>query len=184
MNKLYFATGNKAKSDAAKEHLKDFFEIENVKLDIIEPQTLDQEEVALCKVRQAFDLVKKPVFCEDLGLYIEKYNNFPGVLTAFVLQGIGLEEVKKLIKDKEPAFYKTTIAYKDNETEFCSQIIMKGYLTTNISKKSNATFRSMFVPKGCNCTVTDLDKKEYSELPYNKGLYEVFIKDLKKFNKI
>ena len=90
MKKLCFATSNPFRLSSAQTYFKDKFDIEGIKLNIDEPQTLDQEYVAKYKVNKAFEILRKPVFCEDVGLYIEKYNDFPRVLTAFILKGIGV----------------------------------------------------------------------------------------------
>lgn len=187
MKKIYFATSNQGKLSCAKKCLNKYFEIEGIKLDIEEPQSLDQQYVAKYKVDKAFEILKAPVFCEDLGMYIEKYNNFPGILTAFVLQGIGLEGIKKLIIDGEPAYYKTTIAYKDSNNEFFADSIMKGKLTMNISKKydpksSKNPIRNIFIPDGHNKVIADLTEEEQDNLTYNVTQYEEFLKKIQNGN--
>jgi len=181
MKKIYFATSNIFKLNSAKSYFKDKFEIEGIKLDIDEPQTLDQEYVAKSKVDQAFKILNQPVFCEDVGLYIEKYNNFPGVLTAFILKGIGLEGITKLISEEEPAFYKSVIAYKDNKNEIISSVIMKGKLTIKeiskqyIPNQTKNPFKSMFIANGYNIPIADLSIEEQNKLPYNTQHFQDFL---------
>lgn len=185
MKKLYFATSNPFKLSSAKSYFKDIFDIEGAELKIDEPQSLDQEYVAKCKVNQAFDILKQPVFCEDVGLYIEKYNNFPGVLTAFILQGIGLEGILKLISEDEPAYYKAVISYKDDKHEITTSVIMKGRLTIKgISKQydpktSKNLFKNIFIPEGYTVPINDLSWEEQLKLPYNTEHYQNFLEKFK-----
>ncbi|MDD2839584.1 MAG: non-canonical purine NTP pyrophosphatase [Rickettsiales bacterium] len=186
MKKIYFATSNPFKLKFAKMYLGNKFDIEGVKLEIDEPQSLDQEYVAKCKVERAFEILKEPVFCEDLGLYIEKYNNFPGILTAFVLKGIGLEGVLKLISEGEPAYYKTTIAYKDEKNDIIASVVMKGKLTIKgISKNYNPEkpanlFKNIFIADGYDIPVADLSDEECAKLPYNSKHFQAFVDEFEK----
>lgn len=181
MKKLYFATGNAVKITRAKTHLANLYEVETIDLDTVEPQTLDQEYVAKFKVQEAFKQLKQPVFAEDVGVYIEKYNSFPGVITKFVLQGIGLDGIKKLINEGEPAYYKMILAYTDGKNEFTVSSTMKGRLTidkmsANYNKK--VPFKSMFIPDGFDKPIADLTKEEDDKLTYSKETYQKFIEKL------
>jgi len=188
MRKIFFATGNQGKLNSAKKMLGKYYDIEGIKLNIEEPQSLDQEYVAKYKVDKAFEILKAPVFCEDLGMYIEKYNNFPGIMTAYVLEGIGLCGLTKLFEESEPAYYKTTIAYKDSNNEFTTSVIMKGKLTIkNISKKydpatSKNLIKNIFIPDGYTKVINDLTDKERYLLPYNLPLYKELVNKIEENN--
>lgn len=185
MKELYFATGNSVKIARAQTNLNGIYTVNSINLDMIEPQTLDQEYIAKYKVEQAYDVLKKPVFAEDVGLYIEKFNEFPGVLTKFILKGIGLDGIKKLINEGEKAYYKAVIAFKNEQNEFTVDAKISGKLTVNkISNNFNpkAPFKSMFIPDGYDRTIADLSKEEDDNLPYSKGIYEEFIKKLNDIN--
>lgn len=181
MKKLYFATGNSVKIARAKTHLINLYNLETIDLDIIEPQTLDQEYVADFKAEEAFKKLNAPVFAEDVGVYIEKYNNFPGVITKYVLEGIGLEGIKKLINEGEPAYYKMVLAYNNGQNKFTVNSIMKGKLTikdmsSNYNKK--VPFKSMFIPDGFSKPIADLTKEEDDKLSYSDQTYQKFIQKL------
>ena len=181
MKELYFATGNSVKLARAETNLKDFCIVKNIDLDMLEPQSLDQKYIADYKVQEAYKSINKPVFAEDVGLYIEKFNQFPGVLTKFVLKGIGLEGFKKLIVEGEKAFYKAIISYTDGTNNFSVDAVINGKLT--IDKMSNnfnpkVPFKSMFIPDGFNRTIADLTKEEDDSLAYSKEIYQKFITKL------
>ena len=63
---------------------RDAFNIIGKKLDIPEIQTLNQKEVAIDKARKAYEILKQPLIVDDSGFFVNKYNNFPGVLTKFI----------------------------------------------------------------------------------------------------
>jgi inosine/xanthosine triphosphate pyrophosphatase family protein len=61
-----FVTGNQHKAD----HLSRLLglPLEHVKLDLDEIQSADVSEIAAHKAKQAYELVKRPVFVEDVAL--------------------------------------------------------------------------------------------------------------------
>jgi len=179
---IFFATSNKFKLENAQKRIGASLTLKQVKLDIMEPQSLDQKYVCTYKTREAYKILQAPVFCEDSGLYIEKFNNFPGILTKFIVQGIGLENIEKLINENESAYYLDTIVYKDKEREFVVSTKKYGYLTIkNKSNKfnNNAVFDTLFVPKGFNVTVNDMTDEEYNKMASENGIFDEFKKYLK-----
>jgi non-canonical purine NTP pyrophosphatase (RdgB/HAM1 family) len=178
---INFVTTNPFKLEAAKLHLEPALQIEGIKLDLIEPQSNDQEYVAKHKIEQAFNLVKKPVMVEDLGVYIEKYNQFPGILTKFILSGIGIEGIEKLIEEGEPAYYKSTIIYKDEKCEFLVSHKMKGVLTKKLKSSNfnpNTPFKSIFIPAGCDMPMADLPDEMKNKLSFDHNFFSKFKKEL------
>ncbi len=178
---IYFATGNEVKLKDAQKRIGTDIVLKQAKLEIVEPQSLDQEYVCMQKTREAFKILNKPVFCEDSGLYIKKYNNFPGVLTKFVLKGIGLGGIEKLIEEDEPAYYFDVIVYKDAEREFIVSTKQNGRLTKkNKSKKilQNSLFDSLFIPDGFNFVVNDLCNEDYNKMCNENGIFDEFRKKI------
>lgn len=73
---LYFATSNKGKAKEAEQILQ--FPIEIKELELDEIQELDLGKIVDHKVRQAYDIVKEPVFVDDVALYVDVWKSFPG----------------------------------------------------------------------------------------------------------
>jgi XTP/dITP diphosphohydrolase len=161
MKSLFFVTSNENKIKEAKKILEPEFQVISSAMKIPEIQSMVQEEIALEKVRYAFQKIKEPLIIDDTGLFIEKYNNFPGVLTKFILEGIGLNGVAKLIEEKEPAYFRTIIIYKDTDKEFVVEGIIKGYLTKQIPNYINplAPFNSIFFVPEAKKFIRDFDKE-------------------------
>lgn len=82
-------------------------------LSLVEVQSNDLLEIAMDKARQAWSVLKKPLIVEDTGFFFEKYSNFPGALTKFVYQGIGLEGLLKLVRPGDRAYCSVYLVYID-----------------------------------------------------------------------
>ncbi len=146
MKKIYFVTTNSKKLEDARSVFGDDFEIEGVGIDLLEIQTLDQKKLSKSKAEQAFNALHQPVMVDDSGIFIKKYNNFPGILTKYFLEGVGLENVLKLIEEGDEAEFRTVITYMDGEREIVVEGAVEGTLTKTISGEVNpkAPFSSIF----------------------------------------
>ena len=89
-------------------------ELEQISIDIVEPQSLDIKEIAIFKAQEAWKYVKKPLIIDDGGLFLEKYNKFPGALSKYVFRSIGLDGIWKLAQDDPRAYFESSIVYIDN----------------------------------------------------------------------
>jgi XTP/dITP diphosphohydrolase len=134
---IYFVTSNPNKLKVANLVLRPEIDVIGYELDLPEIQTLAQNAIATDKARRAFALIKKPLFIDDSGIFIEKYHQFPGTLTKFIVKGIGLAGVIKLIEPNEPAYFRTVIVYKDATQEFLVDGIVKGSLSTKLPEYIN-----------------------------------------------
>ena len=66
MNKLTFITGNAGKA----KYLSDYFhlQVDHVKLNLPEIQSLSLKEVVEDKAKRAYEIVKSPVIVEDVSM--------------------------------------------------------------------------------------------------------------------
>lgn len=118
MNEIYFVTGNHLKFNRIKKWLDELapeIKLTQIDVDIPEIQSLDMEAVALEKAKAAYRLLKKPVLIDDSGIFLNQYNNFPGTLSKFVYEGVGLEGFWLLAKNDPRAYFKTCLVYADSE---------------------------------------------------------------------
>lgn len=86
---LYFITGNKHKFFEAKKILP---EIQQVVLDLVEIQSMDPKKIIAEKLKEAIKKHPGPLFCEDVSLFIESLNGFPGPLVKFWNNALTLED--------------------------------------------------------------------------------------------
>src|SRR5215510_6959510 len=94
---IIFATTNIGKDSALKMLLTaSNVAVQQVEVDLVEPQADSVVEVAQNKVTQAVKLLGKPVVVEDSGFAIEALNGFPGVYIKYALATIGMEGLLRL----------------------------------------------------------------------------------------
>jgi non-canonical purine NTP pyrophosphatase (RdgB/HAM1 family) len=78
------------------------YTIERLELPIIEPQGSTLEAVALDKARQAFAYFEEPCVVEDSGLCVDALAGFPGPVTKYVLETIGVPGLLRLAHGQQP----------------------------------------------------------------------------------
>lgn len=87
MKEIVFITGNQHKADYLSRWLG--MPVAHQKVDLDELQSLDLSEIIDHKARQAYELVKKPVLVEDVGLAFTAMGKLPGPLVKWFLQEVG-----------------------------------------------------------------------------------------------
>jgi len=118
MKKITFVTSNKGKVVSAQKYFEGTdIELEIYDHDLIEPRTDNITEIAESKVRQAYEIVKRPCIAQDSGFFIEELNGFPRAFVNFALDTIGIEGILKLMKDVDnrSCKFKECLAYYDGE---------------------------------------------------------------------
>jgi non-canonical purine NTP pyrophosphatase (RdgB/HAM1 family) len=158
---MIFVTGNNHK-------LKEFEAILGIKLnhsdlDLDEIQSIDVEEVAVHKAKQAYELLKEPVIVEDTGLYFEELNGLPGALVKFFVKNLSLDQICSLVKENRKAVAITCIAFFDGEL----LKVFKGETRGEIAKEPRGTngfgWDPIFIPEGHTQTFAEItsEEKEY-----------------------
>lgn len=165
MKKLYFATTNIFKLNQAQEIFDGIFDIEGVKLDLLEIQTLDQELISKHKAKQAFEILKQPVIVDDSGIFIEKYNQFPGIMTAYICKGMRASNLPNIFNEGDKAQFRSIITYIDNEREITVSGNIDGILVKrNISEIDEKNpFSSLFKIAEIDKFMHDLKGEELKE---------------------
>ena len=72
-----FITGNPKKFSEIASNISPKVQLTQIKIDLIEPQTLSLSEISAHKAKQAFAIANKPVIVEDSGAFFDAYNEFP-----------------------------------------------------------------------------------------------------------
>jgi non-canonical purine NTP pyrophosphatase (RdgB/HAM1 family) len=163
MKIIYFITGNSKKLEEAKKAFDGGdFDIRSVDIGLFEIQTLDQKMISKSKAEQAFNKLNQPIMVDDSGIFFKKYNNFPGALTKHIVEGLGFENLLKLVDKNDEAEFKTVITYKDNEKEISVEGVVGGNLTKLVNDKISfeTPFSSVFMVKGIGKLLKDLNNDE------------------------
>ena len=92
---LHFITGNEYKLKEAQMIVPN---IDNITLDLPEIQSLDQKEIIASKLKEATKEHEGEFFIEDVSLYIECLNGFPGPLVKWFLKSLGTQGIADLVQ--------------------------------------------------------------------------------------
>ncbi len=115
-NEIVFVTHNTGKIKSAEKHFKNLkFKTFNYELD--EPRSDDIKEIATAKVKQAYDLVKRPCIALDTDFRIDELNGFPRAFVNFSLDTIGIDGILKLMEGKKnrKCAFNECLAYYDGK---------------------------------------------------------------------
>lgn len=157
MKKITYVTGNWAKIQSARQILEPLgFEIDNIKMDTIEIQANDNEEVAKFSAKWASDKLKCDVLKNDIGLFVEALNGFPGVYTHYVDETLKEDGLLKLMEEKEnrKAYFKEVLAYCQYQKEpVVFTAITKGTIAKEKSGTHGWSWDFIFIPDGQDKTL-------------------------------
>jgi XTP/dITP diphosphohydrolase len=163
--KLLFATHNRKKLADARQILgQKGVEIEHLEVEYDEPRGEDTSEIARKSAERLYLAVKKPLFLDDSGLFVDALNGFPGSYSAFVYKRIGCAGILNLLKGKSSrkAFFKCSIAYADENGVKVFDGIVNGKIAESARGRGNEGYGygPIFVPDGFSKTVAEMDDKE------------------------
>ncbi|MCI4438276.1 XTP/dITP diphosphatase [archaeon] len=176
--KLIFITGNRGKFLEAQKLLKEFgIELEQVDLDITEPQADSLEEVVRKCAEEALKIVKENFIIDDSGLFIKSLNGFPGVYSSYVYKTIGYKGILKLLSDltDRSAYFMTALAYGEPRGElkiFSGRV--DGIITTEARGENGFGFDPIFKPLGSNLTFAEMSIEEKNKFSHRAKALRAF----------
>lgn len=159
---LTFVTTNSQKFQDVKKYIEKLdpsISLHQEDIDVVEPQSLDIAEIAIFKAKYAWNCIKKPLIIDDGGIFIQKYNNFPGAISKWVSKGIGLEGVWLLAQENPKAYFKSIIAYIDSFENF--KLFIGSTAGEIVKPKGPAKnllmpYTEIFIPEGSNKTYAEI----------------------------
>ena len=99
-NEIVFVTHNTGKIKSAEKYFKNL-KFKTYKYELDEPRSDDIKEIAIAKVKQAYEIVKRPCIALDTDFRIEELNGFPRAFVNFALETIGINGILKLMENKK-----------------------------------------------------------------------------------
>lgn len=161
---ITFITGNQEKAEYLARLLD--IEIAHQKIELHELQATDLHEIVEHKVRQAYEIIKKPVLVEDVSLEFTALDGLPGPFIKFFVDGPGLAATAKLL-DSFPdrsATAKCTFGYFDGTRLELIDGSMKGEIATTPRGDGGYGWDKIFIPEGYGGrTRAELSKDENDE---------------------
>ena len=124
---LYFVTSNADKLREAREVLHT--DLKQYTLDLEEVQSMDEQFVALSKLRAAKKHLKEPFFVEDVSLRTDALNGLPGPFIKYFVKRFSLQELVDLLRGPVQAI--CTIAYWDGSQEHVVQGVVPGSIVAS-----------------------------------------------------
>ena len=156
--KLTFVTGNEHKAREASLTLG--VEIERIKLELDEIQSLDLRAVVEHKVRQAYAQIGRPVIAEDVSLAIKQLNNLPGTFIKWFENGLGSQGVADLLsKEDRRVDYIVGYGYFDGKNFEYAEAVTHGAIAKKASGESGFGFDNIFIPEGYTQTFAQLGEE-------------------------
>jgi inosine triphosphate pyrophosphatase len=163
MNEIVLVTSNAHKVEEFARVLAPI-KINPVNMELVEIQG-NGEEIVRGKVLQAFAQVKKPVLVDDTGLFIETWNNLPGMYVKDFIVNVGNDGIFRMLKDfsNKKAVAKCFIGYCKNESEvhiFIGEVpgtIVSPRGENNFGKKG---WDAIFLPDGKKITFGEMTEVE------------------------
>jgi len=151
MKDILFLTSNKHKVEEAQTILKRF------NLNVIsssgkgtEIQTDSLLEVARVCAQNAYSRMKKPLFVEDSGLFVDALGGFPGVYSSYVLDKVGCEGILHLLgqERQRSAHFGCAVAYADENGSHIFEGKVFGRISDQIVLGGGFGYDPIFIPDG------------------------------------
>ena len=153
---------------------------DNYELD--EPRSDDIKEIATAKVKQAYEIVKRPCISLDADFRIDELNGFPRAFVNFSLDTIGIQGILKLMENKNnrTCAFNECLAYHDGKEIYYFYGNHPGNLSNKIQgqdrKEKLSDLWYIFMPKGFNKTLAEMSEQERNNRKVIDGSYSAMEK--------
>ena len=170
---IIYVTKNKEKVETARRIFKDKVKVTQVSIDLIEPQSISPKEISKSKAKQAYEILKKPLFVTDVGFCIDAFNGFPGSLIRFFNDYVGQEGILKLLEGIENRSAKAVVVltFYDGKTMKTFEGITEGTVAKQVYSKG-WEFDRIFIPKGSQKTWSEMGPEAKDKDSYYKKAFE------------
>lgn len=163
---MVFITSNQNKADFVGKWLG--HPIEHHKLDLDELQSLDLHKIVEHKVRQAYNILKKPVLVEDASLTFTAMGRLPGPFIKWFVEELGYDGLLRLALSlpSQEAHAKVCYGYYDGEQLKMFDGEMRGRINDQPRGSGGFGFDPVFINDGYNITRAEMDEADYVKTSY------------------
>ena len=173
MANVTFITGNQKKADYLSRYLG--HPVDHVKLNLDEIQSIDFNETVEHKVRQAYELLEKPVIVEDVSLEFAALGGLPGPFIKFFVEKVPFDIICSMIASglSRKATARCGFGYFDGKDLELFEGSLDGKISEKPSGNNGYGWDKIFIPQGYAVTRASLDEennqKTYIEIkPFTK----------------
>jgi len=167
-----FITGNQRKADYLAQYLGG--QIDHLKLNLDELQSLDLYEIVEHKVKQAYAIVKKPVIVEDVSLVFDALGKLPGPLIKWFLEELKVDGLCKNLDNYEDrsATAQILFAYYDGQEIKYFYGESRGTVATKPRGDFGFGWNAVFIPEGSDKTFAEMPDKELAPFSHRAKAVE------------
>jgi len=181
--KIFYATSGERKFDEIKDLIPEQLEIKQISSDYPEIQADDTDDVALFGAEWLAKKLNKAVFVDDMGMFIDALDGFPGPFTKQACKKIKPEGILRLlegIKDRK-AFFKVSLGFcEPGKKPVVFSGIRKGRISEKIiSGPSDIGLNSVFIPEGCEKTLAQFSFEEKLKDEPRRTAFKKLVSSLK-----
>lgn len=174
--KLTFISGNEGKLRYLNEYLD--VPVVSRKLDLVEIQSLDLEEIVIDKARRAYEIIKSPILVEDVALTFTELKSLPGPLIKWFLETLGNQGLCHLIQGSDrSARAEVKFAMCEGSDIHVFSGSIDGSIATEPHGDAGFGWDSIFIPHGYTKTWAEMTDDEKHE----SSMRKIALKDLKEF---
>lgn len=168
--KLTFVTSNNDKVKEARSILN--LPVQSEDLDLNELQSISVSEVVDKKVKEAHSVLNGNLFTEDIGVYIDDLNRFPGALVKWIDRTFGYNKLCEMVEDNRSATVRAAIGlYWEGEVKtFLGEV--EGSIAKEPRGESGFGFDFVFIPEGYDRTFAELGKEVKNKISMRKRALE------------
>lgn len=164
----FFATTNKNKLREVSEILGK--ELKSIEIELVEPQTLDVEEVVKEKAKDAFVKTGKSVLVEDTGIYFDAWNGLPGALAKWFLLAVGNKGILKMMTNESnrKVIAKTAVGFYDGKDTKIFTGEVKGTVPLKLRGQNGFGWDPIFIPEGYEKSFAEMTPEEKNKISMRK----------------
>lgn len=161
MEKIILITGNSKKAEYFSKYLG--MEINHIDVDLDEIQSFDLNKIVEHKVKQAYEIIKKPVLVEDVSLQFDALGQLPGPFIKFFMQSLSLQGICDLLENKsKQAVASCVIGYYDGNELKLFEGRLKGSIVANPVGENGFGWDKIFIPEGYEITRAEMNEVDDS----------------------
>lgn len=173
---LYYITSNQQKIRIAQKYLDPLsVTIEGKHLDLIEVQSDDIAHIASEKAKQAYEVIKKPLFVNDAGWYITALNGFPGPYMKYMNDWLKAEDILNMMQrhTNREVIFREVVCYVDEHgvQPFVGEV--KGVVLAHDTAPGEIPSRSIFSLSTTNKSIAECWQEDIASVN-NSEIWDEF----------
>ena len=179
MHPDFFATKNKNKLREVNEILGR--NLEQISVELFEPQGVDVEVVVREKAEDAFHKTGKFVLVEDTSLEFTAWNGLPGTLIKWFLETVGNEGILRMLASEtnRKAIAKTAVGFFDGTQTHVFVGSISGTIPETVRGTGGFGWDPIFLPEGNSKSFAEMTADEKNAISMRKLALECMKKELR-----